>query len=592
MYQYWWTRIDSVQDDGEVSVLPMQFIGYSARSLREAYKRNGGAVRFSSFGFAGIGEVGTSVLSAYRLGEPPSADTLVYLAYFTSGGKSRFDSADHYCDSCGNDALPLPGMVVAQMARRYGYGVSQVERSLCTTPSHRECRDCGRNLLGRLTDCSSCDPGTCTNCCSHCYCDHCDSWLDGDYFCGDCDRCRDDCECEPESYDDDDSPAQVEPPFRQREMGGHAMLPPHPVTEQYQRGSNAWSRRRVELIRSLRWQHEQAKKFFHATPGSHLFTDRETVKSARFDFPRPIGVELEVSGADWAAAETAQQYPMLFRSSIVRDGSLSRGPSPAELVSPPMQGIFARRFFDEVKDLHVQSDDWQQCGLHVHVDASDLSPVEALQVVKAWAIMQPAFFGLVAAQRRYKVSDGTVTSNHYARECGRLYSAAATHWRGVKPRQQMLAISAMSGRARMSEADVARTAQLPLNRLLVSRYVSTCRGERQVLVPARAEITSKYHEARYNALNVYSWLRNGTFEFRLHEGYEPDNHDYAYYFASLCSRFVDWAATRVNHQQLDDMLTAFDPVAAPTIKGAYADRLDEIVRGNKAHLDYFDRAGA
>jgi hypothetical protein len=85
------------------------------------------------------------------------------------------------------------------------------------------------------------------------------------------------------------------------------------------------------------------------------------------------------------------------------------------------------------------------------------------------------------------------------------------------------------------------------------------------------------------ALNSHSWVRNKTFEFRLHHGTTNPNVMRAW--ASLCSRFVDWAATRATVKEIEALshLNPLDPVGCDA---ARTNIFDTIVRGDKAMMRY------
>jgi hypothetical protein len=80
-----------------------------------------------------------------------------------------------------------------------------------------------------------------------------------------------------------------------------------------------------------------------------------------------------------------------------------------EFVSPILQGD---QGFDEVEDMCEYADNrgWRvdnSCGLHVHIDARDLSSEELLQVAYAYRKTYPLWKRLVASRRRDNSMCGT-----------------------------------------------------------------------------------------------------------------------------------------------------------------------------------------
>ena len=116
----------------------------------------------------------------------------------------------------------------------------------------------------------------------------------------------------------------------------------------------------------------------------------------------------------------------------------------------------------------------KDCGYHVHVDARDFDFYAVQRLIEVYARIEDALFSIVAPSRR---------DNHYCERCGERY----------------LRNSALGGD--------------PADKFAKAIYGQSA-DDSVVQIAKR----TKYHDARYAALNLHSWNFRGTVECRLHQG--------------------------------------------------------------------------
>lgn len=159
-----------------------------------------------------------------------------------------------------------------------------------------------------------------------------------------------------------------------------------------------------------------------------------------------------------------------------------------------------------------------QCGIHVHVDAADVSWNDMYRFLWAYSQIEPLLF-LLAGQSR-------IDNQQYCAPIGQAYKQALGHSLALnKPNH------ATDGPARLDIKDaVLRVA------LGQSSGRTSCRKHRP----------HKKDAGRYRSLNVMPWLAgkwkkapDSTIEFRLHmHSLDPKR---VIAWTQLCARLVDWA---------------------------------------------------
>jgi Putative amidoligase enzyme len=279
-------------------------------------------------------------------------------------------------------------------------------------------------------------------------------------------------------------------------------------------------------------------------PLNFKFTDDMSTLRGRKQFAglnRFLGAEIEVNDAK--AVETSGLYPVRerlaaaldpWRVNVVPDGSIS-GPRGCEFVTQPAKGSQWLKMIREIgkafKAVGAVPD--KSCGLHIHVDARDLTAWDVRRFIKVYAAVEPALFAAVHPNRRRA---------HYSKECGLelMHKFKPLWWHPkhinaiIGPLQyeycwtHLVDDSVRSGQLRASHSDVKHTSG------------------------------KKYHDTRYRAVNLHSWWHRGTIEFRHHHGTtDPSKIEN---WGIVCGSIVDWCA---NHNDTDaEQLCAGTPAPA------------------------------
>lgn len=212
---------------------------------------------------------------------------------------------------------------------------------------------------------------------------------------------------------------------------------------------------------------------FHAVT---RFSERVRNTSKRF-----LSTEIEVSKVDGGNRNTARAVAK-WGGAIVNDGSLSYG---FEINTAPAAGDHFVRQIEEIcagleKDGGEAGAD---AGAHVHVDARDFTFPDMQRLVTLYARVETVLYGLVSPRR---------FSNHYCQPCGEKYIKHVLKGRMPPKAVKTQILTNLYG------ADPGRNLE------------QIRRG--------------KYHEVRYNALNLHSWIYRGTVECRMmHGSTNPEN---------------------------------------------------------------------
>jgi len=199
------------------------------------------------------------------------------------------------------------------------------------------------------------------------------------------------------------------------------------------------------------------------------------------NFSRKFGVELELTGGTvtmtaLAAALTAagvethvESYGHAVSSTwkIVSDASLNGGDNMMELVSPILEGSDGlstiKRVCKVVNQLGVTVNN--SCGLHVHVDARGSSVLNVANLLRLWAKYEAASFDCLAPSRRN-----------------------------------------------------SRWAKTIFNGDLSESYARIARAVREARGASVESFIWRFATDRYLSLNLTSYMRHGSVEFRAHQG--------------------------------------------------------------------------
>jgi hypothetical protein len=189
---------------------------------------------------------------------------------------------------------------------------------------------------------------------------------------------------------------------------------------------------------------------------------------------RHIAAEIEVSSVR-KKAENLADTVRNWGGAIVHDGSID-GNNPFEINTAPANGDMYLKQVNEIcsnlKSLSGEAN--KSCGLHVHVDARDFNFYDIRKLVFLYSKIEDSLFQLVPVSRR---------NSRFCKPCAKEY---------VRDLESLSSPKANSG-----------------------KIIENVYGSKVVLSDVSRD---KYHDARYRALNVHSWVYRGTIECRLFEG--------------------------------------------------------------------------
>lgn len=198
---------------------------------------------------------------------------------------------------------------------------------------------------------------------------------------------------------------------------------------------------------------------------------------------RPVGIEIEI--ADWNSLR--RWIPKDWEYDTHPDSSVK--PSGMEMVLSPMSGDLLIERMNEVGQalIKYQCTINNTCGLHVHVSGMDISWWEVKKLLLLWKGIENDVFS-------YFVDLGRKAN----RFCKPIYFSPST-WKLISSNSQDIRV--VKGAIFNDLYGVTISSSFPQDMSSIESIKS-----------------NKYPDCRYRALNIHSWLRQGTFEFRLHEG--------------------------------------------------------------------------
>lgn len=236
---------------------------------------------------------------------------------------------------------------------------------------------------------------------------------------------------------------------------------------------------------------------------------------------RTLGVEIEVANVSNVHRALDIPYP----PTLVRDGSISGGENPQEIVTQPLVG-------DQIIENLSDITSWirnnrgfvnASCGLHVHVGGRwagagyDFDDIYALRrLLLLYTRFEKTFFSWVARSRR---SGG--------------YSKPLT----ATQRVEISALPYCKDSASI-KAQIIKIIYAGNESAYLGRDFSGVK-------------THKYSHGRYCALNLHSWFYRKTIEFRHHEGTLALQEILGWalwcaYFVELASRLNDSEAEKIH----------------------------------------------
>jgi hypothetical protein len=197
--------------------------------------------------------------------------------------------------------------------------------------------------------------------------------------------------------------------------------------------------------------------------------------------PSPRYVSCEIEVASVKRGNRVSEVVDKWGGAIVHDGSLPS--SGFEINTAPAGGDLFLGQISEICDAlnERQAKVTDACGLHVHINAKDFDFYSLRRLVKVYAKIEDALYQMVPASRR---------TSTYCKPCGRHYME--TMAAGKVPKDVKIGVLQS-----------------------VYHFKPDCKYGARDLQNSKRQ---KYHESRYNNLNVHSFFYRGTVEVRMHAG--------------------------------------------------------------------------
>ncbi len=247
-----------------------------------------------------------------------------------------------------------------------------------------------------------------------------------------------------------------------------------------------------------------------------------------------------LAGVEWEFNEINEGEKLLKSWKTRWDGRIhGDGSCGHEAVSAPAAGDYIAKNLNDLGEAIKHADVDDRCGLHVHVDARDLSWHDMWRLLRVYSKYEP-FLYMLAGQHRMV--------NDYC-------SPIASRIGGASERENFFDVKGE----------------------ILSFYVN----EEVSYARSRMRDLSKKDGSRYKSLNIMPWLSGRRFkasdttvEFRLHRNTKDANRVIGW--TQLCVRLVDWCATasEADVRALpDSALHAFCKVIAPDLKDWILNRL-------------------
>ena len=353
-----------------------------------------------------------------------------------------------------------------------------------------------------IADCVTCGSPS-----EDCFCRHCDSCNTlQPSFCDNCDKCLDCCTC------------RVCPGYRCGERVAARQICPN--CDRCQDCCDCYccdgcQERVTELARgecnccnscSCSCEKDEPNiRFF--SPHKVTFHKAKINEHKHNPSNRFIAVEIEVSSiSENTGIDTAVSK---WNGGIVKDGSLPD--TGFEINTAPASGdTFVSQVTEICKalsnsDAKVTTD----CGLHVHVDARDLTYYGIRRLATIYSVIERALFQAVSPSRR---------ESRYCEPCGDRY-----------------------------RNNIGKLTDFKRNGFRADVVESVYGGETDIKNRKR----DKYDSARYAALNLHSWYYRGTVECRMFNG--TVNADKIIQWGILWALIVD-AANTLTDKEIESMI--------------------------------------
>lgn len=319
---------------------------------------------------------------------------------------------------------------------------------------------------------------------------------------------------------------------------------------------------------------EQRRNMSQSNYGA-AFEAKNRTDRKLFDCSRLVGVEWEYNSA--ANGTPLTNWKTKWHSQLIHDGSCG-----LEAVTPPAAGDHMVNCLRELGKAFVEgrAEIDERCGIHVHIDSSDLSWYDMRRLLHTYAQVEPILY-MLAGQNRI--------NNRYCIPCGDTYIKAMNRL----PTQ--VQIDVVEERIKQVEASLKLRKLPPLDESTKRSWrekvglEAVKDGILEVAFNQRRPEEARNHQrnkpskkdgSRYKGLNLCPWLagrrtraKDTTLEFRLHRNVRGDDAERVVNWAKLCARLVDWSvkasdqeAKNLPKSALKALCNVIAPECAPYIK--------------------------
>jgi len=215
------------------------------------------------------------------------------------------------------------------------------------------------------------------------------------------------------------------------------------------------------------------------------FWDSSPQQFKKNTLKRHLSVEIEVDKITKTESGRLRAAVKKWSDSIVTDGSLNRVPNAHETNTAPCNGDLFVEHIEELGEAYKElgAGCTTACGLHVHVNCSDLKIYDLRKVILLYAKIERALFELCKPRR--------ATSN-FSILCGQNYLDMDPHPENFK--RQLLGKFYNNGK------------------------IASARPDKQSGLEIKKNKEKKYISVRYRALNLHSFFHRKSIEFRHREG--------------------------------------------------------------------------
>jgi hypothetical protein len=259
---------------------------------------------------------------------------------------------------------------------------------------------------------------------------------------------------------------------------------------------------------------------------------------------RPLALEVELSS--WGTLAEGPRFKH-FQYTTAHDGSVK--PSETEMVLSPMSGDGYLRAMFELAEALVKSkaEVNKTCGLHVHVDATDLSYWDLRRFLVLYMGYEEEIYRLLVAPDRASntrfcgmldaTSKAELNGIAETKDIGEVKNAIqrmvfGTNWEALKEIKTSSREAVIEQEGIVKEAIANKRAPATVERCtekLLSLQEKANRADynlRQKASFNSKAMRSKYggdhgtrpRLMRYLGMNIYSWFHRGTLEWRMKEG--------------------------------------------------------------------------